>query len=68
MIAVLGLKIDEVKNLLMSKNSASLVKLLNDNVEGQVILSGENAVDLFKDKLKEKNKSMSSYKHVIVVH
>ena len=56
MIAVLGLKIDEVKNLLMSeKEKSGVCEIANDNAEGQVILSGEkNAVDLVKDKLKEK--------------
>ncbi len=56
MIAVLGLKIDEVKNLLMSeKEKRGVCEIANDNAEGQVILSGEkNVVDLFKDKLKEK--------------
>ena len=61
MIAVLGLKIDEVKNLLMSEKEKKVCEIANDNAEGQVILSGEkNAVDLFKDKLKEKNKINTS--------
>ena len=51
MIAVLGLKIDEVKNLL--KSEKGVCEIANDNAEGQVILSGEkNAVDEFKNKLK----------------
>jgi [acyl-carrier-protein] S-malonyltransferase len=56
MIAVLGLKIDEVKNLLMSeKEKEGVCEIANDNAEGQVILSGEKiVVDLFKEKLKEK--------------
>ena len=56
MIAVLGLKIDEVKILLESeKEKEGVCEIANDNAEGQVILSGEkNAVDIFKKKLKEK--------------
>ena len=42
MIAVLGLKIDEVKNLLKSeKEEKGVREIANDNAEGQVILSGK---------------------------
>ena len=56
MIAVLGLKINEIENLLDSeREKEGVCEIANDNAEGQVILSGEkNAVDLFKSKLKEK--------------
>ncbi len=42
MIAVLGLKTNEIKNLLESKNNGEDVcEIANDNAEGQVIISGK---------------------------
>ena len=42
MIAVLGLKTNELKNLLESKNNGEDVcEIANDNAEGQVIISGK---------------------------
>jgi len=56
MIAVLGVKSDEVKNLLNShENSKGVCEIANDNAEGQVIISGnKNSVDTFQYFLKEK--------------
>ena len=56
MIAVLGVKSDEVKNLLNShENSKGVCEIANDNAEGQVIISGnKNSVDTFQNFLKEK--------------
>ena len=56
MIAVLGMRINEIQNFLDSdKEKKGVCEIANDNAEGQVILSGEkNAVDIFQKKLKEK--------------
>ena len=50
MIAVLGLKTNEVLNLLESKKDINGVcEIANDNADGQVILSGnKNALIKFK--------------------
>tara|TARA_A100001015_G_scaffold199646_1_gene222912 strand:- start:1800 stop:2735 length:936 start_codon:yes stop_codon:yes gene_type:complete len=53
MLAVLGLKIDEINEIL--KNQKEVCEIANDNAEGQVIISGDkNSVHLVADKLKEK--------------
>ncbi len=55
MIAVLGIKINEVKELLNENNEAGVCEIANDNAEGQVILSGnKEKVDKIKDILKNK--------------
>jgi [acyl-carrier-protein] S-malonyltransferase len=42
MIAVLGLKIEEIKNILQNhKNIKGICEIANDNAEGQVIISGD---------------------------
>ena len=42
MIAVLGVKIEEIKNILNShKNIKGICEIANDNAEGQVIISGD---------------------------
>ncbi len=56
MIAVLGAKIEEIRNLIDSRSSKKDVcDIANDNAEGQVILSGEKkSVQELQLKLKEK--------------
>ena len=57
MIAVLGIKIDEVKNLIhKSQNDRSgICEIANDNAEGQVIISGDSDnVKKFQIFLKER--------------
>ena len=42
MIAVLGMKTDEINNLLISQNvKGGVCEIANDNSDGQVIVSGE---------------------------
>ena len=56
MIAVLGLKVEEVKNFIdQNKNKDEVCEIANDNATGQVIISGnKDYVNIIQDKLKEK--------------
>ena len=56
MIAVLGMKTEEILNLLNSrKDEKGVCEIANDNADGQVILSGHKvSIDSFKTILKEK--------------
>ena len=57
MIAILGLKTDEIQNLINNReNKKGICEIANDNADGQVIVSGdkENVKD-FQIQLKEKN-------------
>ena len=56
MIAVLGMKIDEIRELLVNKNSnENVCEIANDNAEGQVIISGrKDSVQSLQKILKEK--------------
>ena len=61
MIAVLGINIDEVKNLIQkSQNDRSgICEIANDNAEGQTIISGNiESINLLKDILKENKKKV----------
>ncbi len=57
MIAILGLKTDEIQDLIDSrKNKKGICEIANDNAEGQVIVSGDkDNVKDFQIQLKEKN-------------
>ncbi len=57
MIAILGLKTDEIQNLINSrKNKKGICQIANDNADGQVIVSGDkDNVKDFQIQLKEKN-------------
>ena len=57
MIAILGLKTDEIQNLINSrKNKKGICEIANDNADGQVIVSGDkDNVKDFQIQLKEKN-------------
>ena len=57
MLAVLGMNIEELNNILKSnKMEKGVCEIANDNAEGQVIVSGDkNSVTSFKSLLKEKN-------------
>ena len=55
MIAVLGLKTNEIEELLKKNNSKGICEIANDNADGQVILSGDKeSVSKFQRILKEK--------------
>ena len=55
MIAILGLKTDEISDLIKNNNSEGVCEIANDNAEGQVIVSGDKAsIDKFQKSLKEK--------------
>ena len=55
MLAVLGMKNDEIKDLLISHDKKGVCEIANDNAEGQVILSGDKeSVNSLKSILKEK--------------
>ena len=56
MIAVLGLKTEEITNLISSlKLKSGVCEIANDNADGQVIISGDkNSVQLFSSSLKER--------------
>jgi [acyl-carrier-protein] S-malonyltransferase len=56
MIAVLGLKIEEIINILSNyKDIKGICEIANDNADGQVIISGEKeSVELLQSFLKEK--------------
>ena len=56
MIAVLGIKSDELKNLLNTyENNKGICEIANDNAEGQIIVSGnKESVESFQYYLKEK--------------
>ncbi len=57
MIAVLGLKADEIQNLIKNReNKKGICEIANDNADGQVIVSGDKEdISDFQSKLKEKN-------------
>ena len=55
MIAILGVKNDEVNNLLKLNNNKGVCEVANDNAEGQVIVSGnKESIENFQSILKEK--------------
>ena len=57
MIAILGLKTDEIQNLINNReNKKGICEIANDNANGQVIVSGDKKnVEDFKIQIKEKN-------------
>ena len=56
MLAVLGVKIDEIRKIILSKSDRNGVcEIANDNAEGQIILSGDiKAIESLKLDLNEK--------------
>tara|TARA_A100001011_G_scaffold181672_1_gene190505 strand:+ start:18911 stop:19849 length:939 start_codon:yes stop_codon:yes gene_type:complete len=57
MIAVLGLKLNELNNYIKDINTKGVCEIANDNAEGQIIVSGDkDSINLLKKKLKENNK------------
>ena len=55
MIAVLGTKIKDIKDLLRLNVDSSICEIANDNADGQVIISGDKeTIDNFQSSLKEK--------------
>ena len=57
MIAILGLKTDEIQNLINNReNKKGICEIANDNANGQVIVSGDKEnVEDFQIQIKEKN-------------
>ena len=50
MLAVLGLEIEEVQNLIKKKDKNGICEIANDNANGQVIVSGtKENIFLIKD-------------------
>ncbi|MAW16963.1 MAG: [acyl-carrier-protein] S-malonyltransferase [Pelagibacteraceae bacterium] len=57
MIAVLGLKLNELNNYIKDINTKGVCEIANDNAEGQIIVSGDkDSINLLIKKLKENNK------------
>jgi [acyl-carrier-protein] S-malonyltransferase len=55
MLAILGLKTDEIDKLIKKENFSGVCEIANDNAEGQVIVSGDkNSINLFQKSLKDK--------------
>ena len=55
MLAVLGLKTDEINKLIKNENFSGVCEIANDNAEGQVIVSGDkDSINIFQKSLKEK--------------
>ncbi len=62
MIAVLGLKIEQIKSFLKNfDNTVGVCEIANDNADGQVIISGDkNSINILQNELKKKKiKSIS---------
>tara|TARA_B100000579_G_scaffold66702_1_gene49791 strand:- start:1055 stop:1987 length:933 start_codon:yes stop_codon:yes gene_type:complete len=57
MIAVLGLKINEIKNLINELKLKGVCEIANDNAEGQTIISGDvESINLLQNILKKNKK------------
>ena len=55
MIAVLGVKVDELKKIVKSFDNEKICEIANDNADGQIILSGEKSIiDFAQKNLKER--------------
>ena len=55
MIAVLGIKVDELKKIVKSFDNEKICEIANDNADGQIILSGEKSIiDFAQKNLKER--------------
>ena len=62
MIAVLGMKFDEIKDII-KQNDNGVCEVANDNADGQVIVSGnKESVESFQILLKEKKNKIYSIK------
>ena len=57
MLAILGMKIDEVENLIGSFSKDGICEISNDNSNSQIVISGEKKIiDKFNENLKSKKK------------
>jgi len=57
MLAILGMKIDEVENEISSFSKDGICEISNDNSNSQIVISGEkNIIEKFNENLKRKNK------------
>ena len=63
MLAILGLKIEEINNLIKEFKEDEVCEIANDNAEGQVIVSGhKKCIDSLQIQLKEKKLNAFSLK------
>ena len=58
MIAVLGMKIKDIKDILIKHHEKGICEIANDNADGQVILSGHKEKSKIFKFLREKDKSI----------
>ena len=59
MVAVLGLEIEKINNIIDSEIKEGVCEIANDNAEGQVIVSGDTKnIKLFQLSLKEKKSNL----------
>jgi [acyl-carrier-protein] S-malonyltransferase len=57
MLAILGMKIDEVENLIASFSKDGICEISNDNSNSQIVISGEKKIIMkFNENLKSKKK------------
>jgi len=57
MLAILGMKIDEVESEISSFSKDGICEISNDNSNSQIVISGEkNIIEKFNENLKRKNK------------
>ena len=57
MLAILGMKIDEVENLISDFSKDGICEISNDNSNSQIVISGEKKIiDKFNENLKSKKK------------
>jgi len=57
MLAILGMKIDEVENEIVSFSKEGICEISNDNSDSQIVISGEKKIiEKFNENLKKKKK------------
>ena len=62
MLAILGMKIDEVENEIADFSKEGICEISNDNSNSQIVISGERKIiEKFNDMLKKKRKKVYSY-------
>ena len=60
MIAILGSKVEEIKDLIKETKINGVCEIANDNAEGQTIISGDiESINEFTDTLKKFKKNIS---------
>ena len=62
MLAILGMKIDEVENLIGSFSKDGVCEISNDNSNSQIVISGEKKIiEKFNENLKVRRKKVYFY-------